>query len=245
MHATQKAPEFTGEYFIPGESGERIEADHLERYRFASSYVRGKSVLDIACGVGYSAPILAAAGAASYDGVDINPELTAYASGQYGTEIIRYHTGDICTFATNRQYDLITCFETIEHVEDYKSALLNLHRLLKADGLLLISSPNRRVTSPNCRSLADKPANKFHVQEFTPDELLSALGTAGFFAGRADIFGQRQRIRGFKLARLIAPGLLSRMGRAADRLSSPAATPMRPLHESRYFIVVASKAAIQ
>jgi hypothetical protein len=45
---------FTGEYFIPGKSGERIEADHLERYRFACRFAKGKSVLDLACGAGYS-----------------------------------------------------------------------------------------------------------------------------------------------------------------------------------------------
>ena len=52
MSYTNNELNFTGEYFIPGKSGERIEADHLERYRFACKYAKGKSVLDIACGVG-------------------------------------------------------------------------------------------------------------------------------------------------------------------------------------------------
>jgi 2-polyprenyl-3-methyl-5-hydroxy-6-metoxy-1,4-benzoquinol methylase len=241
MHESQATPKFTGEYFIPGESGERIEADHMERYKFASRYARGKSVLDIACGVGYSAPILVASGATSYDGVDINEGLTSYANQHFGAEAVRYHTGDIRTFVTGRQYDLITCFETIEHVQDYRSALLNLHRLLKEGGLLLISSPNRRITSPDCRILSDKPANRFHTQEFVPDELLTALRDAGFSARHSDVFGQRQRFRGLASMRRIAPGLVSRLERAVDRLASPAPTPAKRLHDSRYFLVAASK----
>ena len=99
---------FTGEYFIPEKSGERIEADHLERYRFACKYAKEKSVLDIACGVGYSARMLIEAGAVSYDGVDINEKLVEYAKNNYSSERINYFVGDICTFRNNKMYDLIT-----------------------------------------------------------------------------------------------------------------------------------------
>ena len=50
--------DFTGEFFVPGKSEERIEADHMERYHFACEFAQGKSILDIACGVGYSAPFI-------------------------------------------------------------------------------------------------------------------------------------------------------------------------------------------
>lgn len=235
-------PEFTGEYFVPGESGQRIEDDHMERYKFASRYVRGKSVLDIACGVGYSAPILIHAGASSYDGVDISKELAAYANRKYGSDAIHYHAGDICLFDSGRQYDLITCFETIEHVPDYKSALSNLRKLLKSGGLLLISSPNRKITSPGSLSLSDTPANEFHTQEFTPEELLLALRQADFRAGSGDVYGQRQRLSGLSLLRRVAPRSSARLERAADRLTSPIPTKIKRLHDSRYFLVVATRA---
>ncbi len=159
---------FTGEYFIPGKSGDRIEADHLERYRFACKYAKGKSVLDIACGVGYSGPKFIEAGAVNYDGVDINENLIEYAKNNYSSESINYLVGDICKFSNNKMYDLITCYETIEHVKNYEDAIKNLHSLLKPGGLLLISSPNRTVTSPNALTLNDKPSNEFHTQEFIP-----------------------------------------------------------------------------
>jgi 2-polyprenyl-3-methyl-5-hydroxy-6-metoxy-1,4-benzoquinol methylase len=241
MKQSLTTPDFSGEYFVPGKSGQRIEDDHMERYKFAAHYANGKSVLDIACGIGYSAPMLIDAGAASYDGADINQELTAYANNQYGSDSIRYHTGDICSFDNGRNYDLITCFETIEHVPDYESALLNLHKLLRQDGLLLISSPNRVITSPDCTSLSGKPANKYHIQEFTPGELLSTLRKFGFLAQSSDVFGQRQRLNWVRSIRHLAPKFTRKLERIADRRSSADPTPIRKFHDPRYFLVVATK----
>jgi len=193
MTNTNTELNFTGEYFIPGKSGERIEADHLERYHFACKFAKGKSVLDIACGVGYSGPLLINASAVRYEGVDLNEKLIDYAKKIYGSDLISYSVGDITTFNNNKMYDLITCFETIEHVKNYEAAIQNLYSLLKTGGTLLISSPNRTVTSPNCNSLADKPSNEFHTQEFIPEEIISVLNKNGFIAGRDNLYGQRQR----------------------------------------------------
>jgi len=184
---------FTGEYCIPGKTPTRIEADHLARYRFAVRYVQAKSVLDIACGVGYAAPILLDGGALSYQGVDIRKELVEYAQGHYGSARANFDVGDICHFDSDESYDVITSFETIEHIPEYWSAIENLYRLLKSRGVLLISSPNRSVTSPCALTLTDKPSNPYHAQEFTPDELLEVLRRTGFAVGTEDIFGQRQR----------------------------------------------------
>ena len=189
---------FTGEYFIPGKSGDRIEADHLERYRFACKYAKGKSVLDIACGVGYAGVMFIQSGAVSYKGVDINDKLIRYAKDNYASELISYSVGDICTFKIDKKFDLISCFETIEHIRDYKTAIKNLYDLLNKGGTLLISSPNRPVTSPNCNTLNDKPSNEFHTQEFIPEELLLLLSENGFSADKNNLYGQRQRKKVYK-----------------------------------------------
>jgi len=193
MNNTDIHIDFNGEFFIPGKAGERMEADHMARYHFACKFAQGKSVLDIACGPGYSSPLFIDAGADSYDGVDLNEKLVKYAKYTYGSDCINYNSGDICTFNRGKKFDLITCYETIEHIENYESAIRNLYRLLNPGGKLLISSPNRPITSPLCSSLDDRPANEFHVQEFIPEELISILNKFGFVASRDDIYGQRQR----------------------------------------------------
>jgi ubiquinone biosynthesis O-methyltransferase len=229
---------FTGEYFIPGKSGERIEADHLERYRFACKYAKGKSVLDIACGVGYSGRMLIEAGAVSYDGVDINEKLVEYAKNNYSSESINYFVGDICTFRNNKMYDLITCFETIEHVKNYEAAIKNLHSLLKPGGMLFISSPNRTVTSPKALTINDKPSNEFHTQEFIPEELLSILNKNGFTAGKDNLYGQRQRKKVYR-NRYYRKIIYTLFGNP-DIKTSP---EVRQVTDKlpRYFVIVASK----
>ncbi len=241
-----KIPEFTGEFFVPGKSTERVELDHIERYRFACKYAKGKSILDIACGVGYSSSMLIEAGAASYMGVDIKDDLARYASNTYGSEIVKFVVGDITTFNNNLTYDMITCFETIEHVEQYETALKNLNKLLNPGGLLLISSPNRPITSPKALSIKDTPSNEFHTQEFTPDELLNSLTTAGFATGKNDIYGQRQRkLPTNKLIKKISSNRIVRKLQTltigtADTNTSPEVTPVVD-KVPRYFIIVATR----
>lgn len=229
---------FTGEYFIPGKSGERIEADHIERYRFASRFAAGKSILDIACGVGYSGPKFIEAGALSYNGVDINEKLIDYAKKFYGSDLISYSVGDITTFNNNKMYDLITCYETIEHVKNYEAAIQNLHSLLKPGGMLFISSPNRIVTSPNALTINDKPSNEFHTQEFIPEELLSILNDNGFSAGKDNLYGQRQREKVYR-NRYYRKIIYTLFGNP-DIKTSPEVTHVVD-KIPRYFVIVATK----
>lgn len=185
-------PAFTGERFVPGKAGSRIEADHLERYYHAVKSASKKRVLDIACGVGYGAPLFMEAGAKEYVGVDISDESIAYANKTFGGTNRTFSVGDICALTSAVSFDLIVCFETIEHIAAYKEALANLYTLLTPGGTLLISSPHRWVTSPKAIKVTDKPLNKYHTQEYTPKELTDALTEAGFKV-KKEILGQRQR----------------------------------------------------
>jgi 2-polyprenyl-3-methyl-5-hydroxy-6-metoxy-1,4-benzoquinol methylase len=229
---------FTGEYFIPGKSGERIEADHLERYKFACKFAKGKSVLDIACGVGYAGPMFIQSGAVSYYGVDINDKLVEYAKDNFASELIGYSVGNICIFKIDKKFDLISCFETIEHIRDYKTAIKNLYDMLNPGGSLLVSSPNRPVTSPNCNTLNDKPSNEFHTQEFIPEELLLLLSENGFSVDKNNLYGQRQRKKVYKNRywRKIIYTLLGN----PDINTSPKVTSVKNLLP-RYFVILATK----
>ena len=50
--------EFTGERYVPGVHGE-IKLEHLQRYALCRSVIRGRRVLDLACGEGYGSALLA------------------------------------------------------------------------------------------------------------------------------------------------------------------------------------------
>jgi SAM-dependent methyltransferase len=227
---------FTGEFWIPGATPKRIEEDHVERYRFASQFVKRKTVLDIACGVGYGSKILMQAGALRVDGVDISEELIGHARCNYKMENIRFLVGDVCSYKADVSYDIIICLETIEHLKDYNKALSTIYSLLRKDGLLIISSPNRLITSPDAKSIKTNPDNKFHIREFTIEELGSLLRGHDFEIYESDIFGQRQQ-RYFKNRYLqrIYKNIFS-----PDALSSPVVTRVGK-RMPRYFIIIARK----
>lgn len=239
MDSNKTSISFSGERFVPGNSGRRIEADHIERYLFATAYVKDKKVLDIACGVGYGSTLLRQAGANKYVGVDICNESIRYANQVYSTENTSFIVNSICSYKPPESFDVIVCFETIEHVDCYKPAISNLYSILKPGGLLIISSPNRVVTSPKARYKEDKPSNIFHTQEFTPNELMELLVENGFQVKNEDVFGQRQRWL-YNNKTIQALVRLTRFPDIFAFISSPKLKPVVKL-TPRYFVIVARK----
>ena len=226
---------FTGEFLVPGRTPTRIEADHRARYAFAGAHVRGLRVLDAACGTGYGTRMLRDAGAAHVTGMDVGDAQIAYARRHFGGAGVDFVRGDVTCDGPTGAYDVVVSFETIEHVPDYAAALRTMRRVLVPGGLLVVSSPNRHVTSPRARGLGSRPRNPFHAQEFTPAELIAALRAAGFVP-REPVYGQRRRP---VLPAAARP--LYRVAPVAELLASPRPRPLRRGWTGRYVVVVARR----
>ena len=169
------ALDFTGERFIPGAAGE-IVYEHCHRYAFAGRFVAGKRVLDAACGEGYGTALL---GTCARDaiGVDIDAPTIAHARDTYrGRPNVRYAVGSVTAlpFAA-ASFDVVVSFETIEHLAaaDQPGMLREFARVLVPEGLLMLSSPNKRRYSDE-RSYR----NPFHRHELYRDELVPLLDAA-------------------------------------------------------------------
>jgi 2-polyprenyl-3-methyl-5-hydroxy-6-metoxy-1,4-benzoquinol methylase len=173
-------------------------------------------------------------GASSAVGVDINADALRFANANYANERVRFTAADICSYdGAGRRFDLITCFETIEHVNDHVMAVSNLRRLLAPGGCLLVSSPNRPVTSPRATGLSDRPANPHHVREFVPEELRAVLVDAGFEVDET-VFGQR-------IERCVPSRILKALYRRAVRPEATKDPTVQPVlaGRPRYFALVA------
>lgn len=123
---------------------EARRAFHLARYEFASKYVAGKVVADIACGTGYGTELMVNAGKARKAiGVDIDIETINYAKGTHMPEGVEYvcASGD-ATGILDKSVDVVVSFETIEHVPDETPLLREVHRILRPGGILICSTPN-------------------------------------------------------------------------------------------------------
>lgn len=161
---------FTGERFTP-ECVREIWYEHWHRYAFVLSLARGKRVLDAACGEGYGSALLARV-ADDVTGIDLDEATIAHAATRYaGVPRLRLRQGSVTAIeADDAAFDLIVSFETIEHLLEQERMLDEFRRVLKPDGLLVISSPDREAYNAD----AVEP-NPYHVRELDREEFLALL----------------------------------------------------------------------
>jgi GT2 family glycosyltransferase/SAM-dependent methyltransferase/glycosyltransferase involved in cell wall biosynthesis len=152
----------TGERCLPWTEDYRVIFEHYHRYYLASRISSERRVLDLACGEGYGADILSV-NAKEVIGVDIDDEVISHAIKKYQKKNLRFECKDILDLSDfdDHSFDLITCFEALEHVEDHEKLLSEVKRLLKNDGIFMVSTPDKL----HYRKGLDK--NPFHVKELT------------------------------------------------------------------------------
>jgi SAM-dependent methyltransferase len=183
--------QFTGERFIPTVDGV-MKYEHFHRYALCLPFVEGKTVLDIASGEGYGSAYLATR-AKSVIGVDVDKVTVAHSRQKYDSvSNLRFSTGSADSMPIETSsIDVVTSFETIEHHDRHKEMFEEIKRVLRPDGLLIISSPNR-VTYSEQRHYK----NEFHVKELDCDEFVALI--SAHFKYQA-VFGQRFVLGSFVL----------------------------------------------
>jgi SAM-dependent methyltransferase len=144
---------------------------HLSRYELARELFQSDwDCLDAACGSGYGAAFLVEK-TRSVCGIDVNESAIEYARTRYSKPNLTYRCADLqreLPFA-DESFDAITSFETLEHVKKQEHMLSEFRRVLKRDGILIMSSPDRNVSE---RIGLD---NHFHVAERSKREFVDLL----------------------------------------------------------------------
>lgn len=148
----------------------KTTAEHLHRYALAMEYVEGKTVLDIACGEGYGCNLLANK-AKEVIGVDISEEVIMHAKNKYQKSNIEFLKGSTSQIpVSNQLVDAIVSFETIEHHDEHNEMMDEFVRVLKEDGILIISSPDKEFYSEK-----KGYTNPFHVKELYNTEFVALI----------------------------------------------------------------------
>ncbi len=174
--------DFTGERYLPSLGGE-MRYEHLHRYAVARELVSGAIVLDIACGEGYGSYILAHR-AKNVIGVDVDAETVKHAAQKYIGPKLKFVRGSCDAIPLKKNtVDVVVSFETIEHHNMQEEMLSEIRRVLKPDGLMIISSPDRDVYSGRLGN-----DNEFHIKELALAEFERLLGR---YFKHVRLFGQR------------------------------------------------------
>ncbi len=150
-------------------------ANYLGRYAFAGRFVGPHAtVLDLGCGCGYGSAYLADAPGRTVLGADRSAEGAGYARKRYNSRRLGFITTDATALPiATGSLDAVVALEMIEHVADANAVVREVWRALKPRGIFVVSTPNRRITGSG-----DKPANPFHVREYSSEEFRALLEQA-------------------------------------------------------------------
>ena len=192
--------------------------EHLHRYVLARDFVQNRAVLDVASGEGYGSALLADA-ARNVVGVDVDAAAVAAAAAKYRTPNLRYLHGSATALPLpDAAVDVVTSFETLEHLAEHDAMLAEIRRVLRRDGLLIVSTPDRDEYSARSHY-----RNPHHVRELDAREFRTLLG-AHF--GNVAMLGQRMISCSALIPDAAAPGVQIHGGdfsfiRSATTLPSP------------------------
>jgi len=130
---------------------------------FAREYCKDKTVLDFGCGSGYGVYLLSLVSKEAF-GVDTDKNVISECVKNYKQNNLSFLIIESKkkTKFEDRFFDLITSFQVIEHIQDVARYLIELKRILKEDGVIFITTPNRKY-----RLLPfQKPSNPEHIREY-------------------------------------------------------------------------------
>ncbi len=157
----------TGERMIPEHhQGMLMYGEHLVRYNAVLPIVKDKIVLDVASGTGYGSQLMAKTANQVY-GVDVSKEAVEYAQKKFPAPNLEFKQGDATKIPLeDSSVDVVVSFETIEHLKEYVRFVDEVKRVLKPNGVFVVSTPNEEEY---------QTGNDFHVHEFEVDEFKDLL----------------------------------------------------------------------
>lgn len=160
------------ERYVPGTPDPVAHYEHVHRYLLAARVAAGRSVIDIGSGEGYGSAWLAST-ARRVVGLEFDPRAARAAAARYARGNLAFATGDArrLPFASESA-DVVTCFEMVEHVGEPEAVLDEIRRVVRPDGLALISTPNKAVYTDEAGY-----RNPYHLREYYLEEFEDELRT--------------------------------------------------------------------
>jgi len=143
----------------------------LYAYKAASEFVKG-NIIELGSGEGYGIQMLAPL-AKIYLAVDkFDTDISGHANVEFRKQLLPSLAG-----IEDNTFDFAVTFQVIEHIQDDKTFISEIYRVLKPGGKLLLTTPNRPMSLTR---------NPWHIREYTAAEL-SAIVSKSF--GKVEVKG--------------------------------------------------------
>lgn len=153
-------------------TSEKITSDNpihqrlFKAYVVATNHIRG-NVLEVGCGQGRGVSVMLEK-ASAFTAVDkIKPVIDELQKKFPTAKFIAMNIPPLSGLPDN-EFDFVVSFQVIEHIEDDRLYLQEIHRVLKPGGKALITTPNRSMSLTR---------NPWHIREYLPKELTQLAST--------------------------------------------------------------------
>ncbi len=168
------------------------EADHVFKLL---NLGREDSILDYGCNTGRFLDRARKEYRVNAYGVDINDAAIEKARDQFPEVHFSLITNKSLKFP-DHFFDAITMNHVIGHLEDPYQVLIELHRVLKPGGKLLIVTPNKwyKATLSFMNIFNSYKPDPTVLQYFTQKSLAQAIGKAGFHIEENQLFGEYPKL---------------------------------------------------
>ena len=121
-------------------------------------------MLDAGCGYGYGSFMLSKI-SKKVVGIDISEEAIQVAEKRYTSPNLVFMVMDVEKMGFHNQFDVIIAFENIEHLENPGLFLGKARFYLEADGVFIVSTPNKKYTGEN----------PYHSKEYSREQFEQVL----------------------------------------------------------------------
>ena len=169
---------------------------HTRRFREFHSFVKGiqsQKILDVGCHGGrFTQEIAIAFPKAHIDGIDMSVQAISYASKKYPAITFKVARAQRLPYK-NKAFDLVTCFEVLEHIEDPDRVVAEVQRVLRKKGNFITLVPAENILFKCIWFLwthfgPGRVWHHTHVQKFEKKSLDMLLQSEGFTVVKRKVF---------------------------------------------------------
>lgn len=165
----------------------------FEEVKFFLDGIKVKTILDVGCHGGlFTNHLHQQFKNSKIYGIDISKEAILFAKQTYEYIQFKVSRAEKLPFKKNA-FDLVTCFEMLEHVENPQTVINEIIRVLKIDGYFVAMVPAESFIFRIIWSLWSKigPGRVWkhtHIQKFQNDKLDKLLVEKGFIIKKRKLF---------------------------------------------------------
>ena len=141
------------------------------RLNILLGHKKSGKLLDVGCALGYM--LVPFSKHFEVYGIDCSKYAIGKAKKIVENGIFKVHNAEESFPFMNNTFDVVTCFDVLEHIEDVDSLIENIYNVLKKKGILFLITPNYNILRKTLIYFPDKMEH--HISLYHVDEILKKL----------------------------------------------------------------------